>query len=186
MKGIGATVSVVLAVAVLFGSPAAAAGQKPDVQHLRFESTPFLLDLSDPSGSAQCDVQLVGYDTGIVNLIDFPDRNGVVGKDITIQSLSTVLTNPDNGKVIELRMASTQRNPSSYTENADGSLTVTVEITGLNVLYRGERVVVLAGHFTARFIVRFDEQGNVTSVDYVEDFTPHLGHAYPLFCELFA
>lgn len=183
MRRLGWTVLVSVAVLVLALAPAAAAG-KPIVQHFTFESEPFLLDLSDPSGSAQCDVQAVGYDTGIANWVAFADDAGLISHDIYIQSLSTIFTNPANGKVVEFRLAAISK--VSYIDNADGSLTVTEEFSGLNVLYRGERVTTLAGRVKATAVVRFGSKGNVVSVEVVEDLTPHLAHAYALLCSLLA
>lgn len=95
-----------------------------------------------------------------------------------------LLCQPRYWPAAEIRSANAWK--QSYTDNPDGSLTITGQFNGLNVLYKGERVVTLAGRVTSTVLVRFDKQGNVTSVDPVEDFTPHLAHAFPLFCATLA
>jgi hypothetical protein len=171
---------------VLAGVPTAAtAGPKPIVQHFRFESEPFFLDLSDPSGSAQCDVQAVGYDTGVVTTLRFVDENGEVTRDVLLQSLATILTNPENGKVLEIQR-STIGFDASFTWNPDGSLTIVEKTHGLNLLYQGERVLTMAGHSVTTVLVRFNKKGDVVSVDIVESFTPHMQHAFPFLCEMLA
>jgi hypothetical protein len=184
MKRLRGTLILALGLFLLGLASTATAGTKPVVEHFTFSDTPFFLDLSDPSGSAQCDVQAVGYDTGVVNVVTFRDSNGIVSRDILIQSLSTVFTNPENGKVLEARSAFAWK--TSYTDNPDGSLTITSEFNGLNLLYRGETVTTLAGRAQATVLVTFDKRGNVASVDVVEVFTPHLGHAFPFLCEKLA
>jgi hypothetical protein len=176
--------TIVLCAAVIgTGATSATAQRRSVVEHVSLKSEPFALDLTDPSGSAQCDVQAVGYDTGVLNIITIFDSNGVPSRSVSIQSLSTTLTNPENGKVLELRAANVTTN--SYTFNADGSLTIVAGFSGLNVLNKGETRFVSAGHQRSTFLLRFDEAGNLTSVDVVDDFrTPKLAHAYPFFCAM--
>jgi hypothetical protein len=163
----------------------ATAEKRSVIQHVSFQSEPFVLDLTDPTGSAQCDVQAVGYDTGVINVITVFDATGLPTRDIFVQSLSTILTNPANGNVLELRGANVRT--TSYTYNPDGSLTIVGQFGGLNVLHRGETRFVSAGHESLTLLVRFDEAGNLSSVDVVKDFrTPRLAHAYPFFCEMLA
>lgn len=174
-----------LTLGLLFVVPVstATAERRSVVQHLSFQSEPFVLDLTDPSGSAQCDVQAVGYDTGVVNVITVFDSAGLPSRYLYIQSLSTILTNPANGNVLELRGANVTTN--AYTYNPDGSLTIVAEFSGLNVLDRGETRFVSAGHARTTFLLRFDEGGNLASVDVLQDFrTPRLSHAYPFFCQM--
>ena len=179
--------TIVLCVAVIgTGATSADAQRRSVVEHISFQSEPFTLDLTDPSGSAQCDVQAVGYDTGVINVITVLGSNGLPSRYMSIGSVSTILTNPENGKVLVLREANATSN--TYTYNADGSLSrVVVQINGLNVLNKGETRFVSAGHLTATFFLKYDEAGNLTSVDVVDEFlTPHLTHAYPFFCEMLA
>jgi hypothetical protein len=175
---------IVLAFALAFSaSPVLAA--KPRIQHLTFSSTPFTLDLSDPSGSAQCDVQVVGYDTGVAQIITFFDSSGAFVRQILVQSISSLLTNPENGAVIEVHAADTFQ--ISQVTNPDGSITVVQAVNGLNILYKGgDKIVAFAGRalITVRFFV--DKNENVTVVEFVETETPRMLHAFPLLCELLA
>jgi hypothetical protein len=174
-------VAAVCAFMVLAGGGTATAGPKPIVQHFSFESEPFFIDLFEP-----CEMQLVGFDTGVVTVISFVDESGQLSREILLQSLFTVLTNPETGKSIELHGTISFR--TSFTWNPDGSLTIVGKDSGLNVLYKGgEKVLTLAGHLTTTILITFDKKGEIIfPIDIVEDFTPHLDHAFPLFCELLA
>jgi hypothetical protein len=180
-----ALVAVVLGVAVVGAGATSATAQRSVVEHVSFQSERFLLDLSDPSGSAQCDVQAVGYDTGVVNFITVFGSTGPPSRNIYVQSLNTILTNPDNHATLEVRAANVRT--TSYTYNSDGSLTIKAQFSGLNVLSHGDTRFVSAGHESFTLLVRFDQDGNVTSVEVLGDFrTPRLAHAYPFFCEMLA
>jgi hypothetical protein len=165
------TLAIVSTAVVLMA--AAPASAKTTTFTIRFESEPFILDLSDPAGSTQCDVQAVGYDTGVAV--------GVYGglatrpTDIYIQSLSTVLTNPDNGKTVVVRYALVTRTSFSETEDA---FIVTLEYSGLNLRSRSNNVT-LAGQGTITLEFSFADP---TQVTIIEDFTPHLDHAYQYLC----
>ena len=167
------------------GATSATAERGAVVQHIAFQSEPFSLDLTDPSGSAQCDVHAVGYDTGVANFIAVFGRNELPSRTIYVQSLSTILTNPANGATLELKAANVRT--TSYTYNSDGSLTIDGQFSGLNVLSHRATRFVSAGHESFTLLVRFDQDGNVTSVQLLDDvFTPRLAHAYPFFCEMLA
>jgi hypothetical protein len=176
--------TIVLCAAVVgTGATSASAQRRSVVQHLSFQSEPFTLDLTDPSGSAQCDVQAVGYDTGLANIITVFDSDGLPLRFVYVQRVSTILTNPENGKSLELRSADVAT--SSYAFNTDGSLTIVVEANGLNVLNEGETRFVSAGHRRMTLVFRFDEAGNVILEPVADDFlTPQLGHADPFFCAM--
>lgn len=172
-----------LAALMLLGPiSAAAVGKKPAIEHFALQDNPFVLDLSAPGGSTQCDVQAIGYDTGVINYIAFVDSTGLVVRDIFIQSLSEILTNPENGESIEFRYSIAWN--QSYTDNPDGSFTISAAVSGLNMLYKGEQVLSIAGRATITVVTTFDKRGNVASADVVEDFTPHMGHAFAHLCEL--
>lgn len=75
--------------------------------------------------------------------------------------------------------------PEEVTFNADGSLALVAGFSGLNVLNKGETRFVSAGHERLTLLLRFEEAGNLNSVDVVDDFrTPRLVHAYPFFCAM--
>lgn len=152
----------------------------PSVSHYVFEDEPFIFDLSDPSGSFQCDVQGIGTDTGVLNYVAFFDSTGLVVNDLYIQSFNEILTNPDNGKTIEVRYALVER--SSYTQTGPMTFSITTEVSGLNMLHKGDTVLTLAGHATITVVVQFDKRGQVTIADVMEDFTPHIAHANSYLC----
>ncbi len=138
----------------------------------------------DPVASAAytdyCGVPVEERDTGTVTIVSSTTKAGVT-KTAYLQSFTGTYTNPDTGASLTLRVADNAT--ISETVDQTGTYTWTGTFTGLNWLYlNGSGTMVSAGRGTETLIVTFDAQGNVTSVTFSDEATPHLLHSTDIIC----
>jgi hypothetical protein len=155
-------IAVALAFTTVTAAPAGAA--TPDVDHMK-------LNLFLP-GIEECGFTVNSVVRGAITVQTFVDRSGNVKIQVVGHVVST-LTNQANGKVVHVSSAGRDAFTPDGVVNADGTITVTDTLTGIDMrVYTSHSNTLLKDAGYLSMVTTLDSEGNVIS-DRVVVHGPH-------------